>query len=327
FDWVIGNPPWVAYAGRSAQPLPPKLRAYYSESFAAWRGFPTLHALFVERAASLAPKGSVALLLPSPLADLEGYRGVRTKLTSTHRVREGLPEFGQDAFTGVTQPCFALLADASSSAQAAASAFSLSERQRAGNATAFVAVPEVLSLLRSAPCLPPAHFGEMGFQTSRVASETLLLRAELPDQTHQLPLLEGRNVSEFSQGPPRLFLRADPALLKQAKCRLRSHDDYQRVDFVVRQTAPVPIAALHGGLAFRNSLLGGFASALLSARLLVALLNSSLYRALHLAGQRDARQAAFPQVKVGHLRALPLPPRDEAIWASLEQLTQTATDV
>src|SRR5690606_9180321 len=93
------------------------------------------------------------------------------------------------------------------------------------------------------------------------------------------------------------------------------------------QTAPVPIAALHGGLAFRNSLLGGFASAHLSARLLVALLNSSLYRALHLAGQRDARQAAFPQVKVGHLRALPLPPRDEAIWASLEQLTQTATDV
>jgi hypothetical protein len=42
--------------------------------------------------------------------------------------------------------------------------------------------------------------------------------------------------------------------------------------------------------------------------LTVGLLNSTLYRALHLAGRRDARQGAFPQVKIGHLRSLPAPP-------------------
>jgi hypothetical protein len=325
FDVVIGNPPWVAYAGRAAQPLARQLRSYFSESYAAWKGFPTLHALFVERAALLAPRGSVALLLPSPLADLDGYRSVRAKLTTTHRVREGLPEFGQDAFSGVTQPCFALVADQARDSVSSPAPWKLRERQRASGASVELEVPAVLQLLDKAKPLAAIHFGEMGFQTSRVASETLLLRAEVPDDLHQLPLLEGRNVSEFFEGPARLFLRADAALLSQARCRLRGQQDYQRVDFVVRQTAPVPIAALHGGLAFRNSLLGGFASAELSAALLVALLNSSLYRALHLARQRDARQAAFPQVKIGHLRSLPQPPCNARVWAALEQLTLAAT--
>jgi hypothetical protein len=168
-------------------------------------------------------------------------------------------------------------------------------------------------------------FGEYGFQTTRIASETLLLRAEEPDPDHDCPLLEGRNVREFCVGQARLFLRADPTLLKRAKCRLRPREQYRSVAFVVRQTAAVPIAALHTGLPFRNSLLAGFARAGLSAELLVALLNSSLYRALHLAQQRDARQAAFPQVKLSHLRSLPAPPEAAVTRSRLEKLTQTIT--
>lgn len=322
FDVVLGNPPWVAYAGRSAQPLPPALREHYARHYAAWKGFPTLHGLFVERSATLAPRGSVALLLPSPVADLDGYRWVRAALTRTHRVRSALTEFGQDAFNGVTQPCFALVADAAPDAAASGERWTLSERQRAGATAERLEVPPVLELLRHARPWASDHFGEMGFQTTRAASQTLLLRAEAARAPFELPLLEGRNVREFRQDDPRLFLRADSALLKQAKCRLRSAAEYQRVEFVVRQTASVPIAALHNGLCFRNSLLGGFGSARLSAPLLVALLNSSLYRALHLAGQRDARQAAFPQVKLSHLRALPDPPHDAEIWQALERLTQ-----
>jgi hypothetical protein len=189
-------------------------------------------------------------------------------------------------------------------------------------------VPEALAEINErAPRLPADAFGEYGFQTSRLASETLLLRAERPDALHDFPLLEGRNVREFSVSEPRLFLRAEPELLKQAGCRLRSREQYRSVDFVVRQTAPVPIAALHGGLPFRNSLLGGFSRNGLSAALLVALLNSSLYRALHLATQRDARQAAFPQVKLAHLRDLPAPPSDPPRRARLEALAKLMTEM
>ncbi|HEU5072905.1 MAG TPA: hypothetical protein VFU02_02005, partial [Polyangiaceae bacterium] len=326
FDVVVGNPPWVAYAGRSAQALPAPLRKYYGEVFLAWKGFPTLHGLFVERAAKLAPRGTLALLLPSPVADLEGYRNVRSVLTCTHRVAATLTEFGQDAFVGVTQPCFALVAEPSPRPESTPAPWQLSERQRSSGAAEPVEVPLVLRLMLEAPRLAARHFGEMGFQTSRVATETLLLRAEAPDVTHRVALLEGKNVHEFSERPPRLFLCDDPVRLKHAKCRLRPASDYQRVDFVVRQTAQVPIAALHDGLAFRNSLLGGFGGPELPASVLVALLNSSLYRALHLAGQRDARQAAFPQVKIGHLRALPQPPADARVWRSLEALTRAMTE-
>jgi len=113
FDLVIGNPPWVAYAGRAAQPLEPARRAYLAAHYSTLKGYPTLHGLFVERALRLAPQGTVALVVPSPIADLQGYRAVRRMVRATHSPREPMLEFGQDAFASVTQPCFALIAEAS----------------------------------------------------------------------------------------------------------------------------------------------------------------------------------------------------------------------
>jgi hypothetical protein len=56
-------------------------------------------------------------------------------------------------------------------------------------------------------------------------------------------------------------------------------------------------------------------------------LNSSLYRALHLARQRDGRQSVFPQVKIAHLRSLPRPPRSSASsWQSVSALTRAASE-
>lgn len=325
FDAVIGNPPWVAFAGRAAQPLHPRLRRYFRDTFGAMRGYPTLQGLFIERAAALAPQGVVALLVPSPVADLDGYRYVRRVLTASHRLREPLIELGQDAFESVVQPCFILVADPDPGAAADERPWRLAERQRVAGAAEAVRVPEILELIANAPALPAAAFREMGFQSSRIASRELMLRAAAPDPRHRYPLLQGRDVSEFAEGPPRLYLCAEPEELARAGCRVRKQDDYQRARFVVRQTADVPIAALHSGLPFRNSLLAGLEVDDLSAELLVALLNSALYRALHLSMRRDARQAAFPQVKLAHLRALPRPPDDPGLCARLVDLTRRAS--
>lgn len=327
FDLVIGNPPWVAFAGRAAQPLEPALRARYARAYFAMRGYPTLHGMFVERSAALAPSGTLALLLPSPIADLDGYRAVRRAVTARHVVREPLLEFGQDAFESVVQPCFALVADADPEAVESDRAWCLVERQRAASAAEAVRVPEVLELIGRAPPLPASLFREMGFQSSGAVSRTLFLRAPEPDAEHRYPLLEGRDVSEFRQGTPRLYLCADRDKLRRAGARLRPPEDYRQVEFVVRQTAKMPIAALHSGLPFRNSLLAGLAVEGISAELAVALLNSALYRALHLASRRDARQAAFPQVKLAHLRALPKPPALPALRAKIERITRSATGV
>jgi hypothetical protein len=165
----------------------------------------------------------------------------------------------------------------------------------------------------------------MGFQTTSGVTQNLLRRAPTPDARHDYPLLEGRDVREFAEGEPRLFLAPDPQALAAARCRVRDKNDYQRVQFVIRQTARYPIAALHRGLPFRNSLLAGFAVEGLPPGLVVGLLNSSLYRALHLSLRRDARQATFPQVKIAHLRALPCPPSDPRGHELIMRLTAELT--
>jgi hypothetical protein len=329
FDLVIGNPPWIAYAGRSAQPLEPARRRALRQNYEGFRGYPTLHGAFVERACRLAPRGVVALLLPSPLADLDGYRPLRRALLRTHAPCEPMLEFGQDAFAEVTQPCFALVARPLDPAEVLAEPlerrFRLLERARQNGVARALSEPEALARLGLGEPFPPELFGEMGFQTTRAVSERLLRRADAPDAVHTYPLLEGRVVSEFVVGRPALFLRPDPELLKRERCRLRPLEDYRRARFVVRQTAKIPIAALHAsGLPFRNTLLAGFFSEQWPPDFLVGLLNSSLYRAFHVARQRDARQAAFPQVKISHLRALPRPPVD-ADQVRVRELVACAT--
>jgi hypothetical protein len=109
-DWLVSNPPWVAYQGRAAAPLDAATRKFYRKRYASFRGYPTLQSLFVERASELAPQGVITLLLPSSLADLDGYRGAREALTKSHMPLEPLEEYGQDAFEGVVQPSFGLIA-------------------------------------------------------------------------------------------------------------------------------------------------------------------------------------------------------------------------
>ncbi len=328
FGLVIGNPPWVAFAGRAAQPLTSARRAYFSREYQSFRGYPTLQAMFVERALELAPTGVIALLVPSALADLDGYRAARRRLYATHEPCEPLLEFGQDAFSSVTQPCFALLARARASgappADAATRRFVLCERPRLGAPARTVLPPAALVRLFEREPFPAALFGELGFQSNRRVSESLLFRGEAPQGEFAYPLLEGRDVREFRVGPPRLFLRPDAQLLRATGCRLRDSREYERVRFVVRQTARAPIAALHRGTPFRNSLLAGFEADEFVAELVVGLLNSSLYRALHLARQRDGRQNVFPQVKVAHLRSLPRPPLGAA-WQQIAAFARRAT--
>jgi hypothetical protein len=251
----------------------------------------------------------VALLIPSPVADLDGYRHVRSALAESHAVQEPLLELGQDAFASVTQPCFALVAaPRSAPARDPERAFVLTERRRAAGAASELQTPPALARCAGLLRLPAELFGEMGLQTNSAVTRQLLYRGTTPPVEYSYPLLEGRNIVEFALSAPRLFLNPDQVFLAEQRCRLRDAADYRRVKLVVRQTAAITIAAAHDGKPFRNSLLAGFELPEFPYALTLGLLNSTLYRALHLAGRRDARQGAFPQVKISHLRSLPAPP-------------------
>lgn len=330
FDWIVGNPPWVAFQGRATRPISSELRAFYRHRYQAFSGYPTTQGMFAQRASELAPRGVLGLLVPSSLADLDGYKNTRAAVARNHKVSEPLLEFGQDAFESVVQPCFGLIAaprgleDAEPEAQRARR-WVLEERSRLAAAVDRIAPPACIAAVDGLPRLPKETFGELGFQSNTRVVQELFRRGTEPTGAYTLGLLEGRCVAEFKQKPPRVYLAPDQNRLTQLKARLRDAASYAKVDFVVRQTAAFTIAARHHGQPFRNSLIAGYAQVGLDADLLVGLLNSALFRCLHVSRQRDARQATFPQVKVSHLRALPVPPPDAARRRVVSRLSAQAS--
>jgi len=168
----------------------------------------------------------------------------------------------------------------------------------------------------------PGVFGDPGVHSGNSASVIL---ADSPGPG-RATIRQGRDVQPFLLAEPRLFLRLDVAPTPEHYFRVGTLERYVTCPIVLRQTANRPIAALHARPTyFRNSVLAGFGLNDLSPGALVALLNSELFAWFHRYRNRDARQLRFPQVKVGHLRALPRPPsgeRSRECFRALEERTR-----
>jgi hypothetical protein len=297
FDAFVGNPPWVAFAGRAAQPLSTALRGYYLHVSDAFRGYRTLHGLFVHRCASLLrPGGRLGLVVPTSMSDLDGYAPVRRVHDALCEVDGSLPEFGGHAFEGVFQPAMALLSTRRSEP---------GEGGDAGHWPVHRGDLEDWSLhllerMGRWPTVPAAAFAERGFQSTREDAPRLR-QTPVPCPPFTVPIREGADVRPFEALPPRMHL--DGAGVQG---RLRGVDDFARVGVLIRQTARYPIAALADGVPFRNSVLAGYAFEGWPVGALLAYLNAWPLRWVHYMRHRDARQG-MPQVKISHLRSLPAP--------------------
>ncbi len=294
FDAFVGNPPWVSYAGRAAQPLASELRAEYAR-YEAFGGYRNLQGLFVERCARLLrPGGRLGLVLPSSMSELAGYRPTRRAHDRLCAPDAALADLGAAAFDGVFQPCMVLR-----STRRPTALEHVPERPWPVERPDLdaVALGLIEKLLR--PPLPAHLFGERGLQSTGKDGAHLVAA---PDARHSVPLRSGSDVEAFGLKNP--STHADPAWFG---ARLRPASEWERVRLLVRQTARVPVAALSDGTGFRNSLLAGFEDAEHPAEFLVAYLNSTPVRWLHHARHRDARQG-MPQLKIAHLRATPAPP-------------------
>lgn len=324
-DVVVGNPPWVAYQGRQAVKLTEATRARYRATYRSFRGFATLHGMFVEWATLAVRDGGVlALLVPTQMADLGGYRFAREAVTSRLTVEVPLDELGFDQFDGVTEPTVILCARRREGVDAAPSEAPWPMQEKAGDAVNPIspAMIAALAALESLPRFPAETFGEAGFQTAGKLAKTHLAAWPSDDPRFDVALREGSDVHAYVAGPASRALRVDAAEFARVRTRYRP-EIYPRVAVLIRQTARYPIAAVHEErLGFRNSLIAGYSD---DPHTLVALLNSTLLRAFHLSSQRDGRQAVFPQLKVGHLRALPAPPADADLSLLAERARVAAT--
>ncbi len=309
FDAFVGNPPWISYVGRAAQPLAPPLRGAYG-AFESFSGYRNLQGLFVERSAALLrPGGRLGLLLPSSMSELSGYAPTRRAHDRLCEPDATLADLGDAGFEGVFQPCMVL-----ASTRRASPLYDVPERawpiERPDLDALALALIEKLSL----EPLPARLFGERGLQS--MGDDTTHL-AGCPDERHTVPLRSGADIEAFRLRRPSQF--ADPGWFGS---RLRSAAQWERVRFVVRQTARAPLAALSDGVAFRNSLLAGFEDADYPATFLVAYLNSTPIRWLHYVRHRDARHG-MPQLKVQHLRRTPRPPSP----ALVEELSRLGAEL
>ncbi|WP_437796335.1 Eco57I restriction-modification methylase domain-containing protein [Sorangium sp. So ce693] len=312
FDAVIGNPPWVAYVGRAAQPIAPEVFHLHLRRNPAFHGYRSLHGLFVHRAASLLrPGGRLGLVIPTSVSDLDGYGPTRRAHDALCAVDSDLPSFGSDAFDGVFQPCMGLLSTRLAPAAPRTAAIASWPLARSD---LDVVSRRLLERLGALPPLPAALFGERGFQTTAEDAERIR-RADTPEPPYSCPIREGADVGELIARAPRHHV--DRAGVKG---RFRKDEDWKAVRLLIRQTARYPIAALSDGLPFRNSILAGFSDATWSEFALLCYLNSSPVRWWHYTRHRDAREG-MPQVKIAHLRAIPAPPpAGAALIAALDAL-------
>jgi hypothetical protein len=116
FDVVLGNPPWIAHAGRAAQPLPPRVKRFFECNYESFAEYPTTHGIFVYVAARVLRQGGyLGLVIPSSLSELGGYAPTRVAHDRLCDFPRELIDFGEGQFPGVTQPCMALVSRRSSS--------------------------------------------------------------------------------------------------------------------------------------------------------------------------------------------------------------------
>jgi hypothetical protein len=162
-------------------------------------------------------------------------------------------------------------------------------------------------------------FGDIGVHTGNCAKK--LLRSG--NGGH--PVREGRDVHAYRLDPPRKTLVRDlPPRAEGDYFRVGPRERYEAVPILLRQTAARPVAALHTQPAyFRNSVLACYGVEGVPPELVVAWLNSAAVADYHRTKVREAGQRAFPQLKLKHLRDLPMPD-----WtAAPETLTRLARRV
>lgn len=283
---VIANPPWLSFSGRHAG----------APSQAAARGpggWPSLQGAFFHRIAQHCGEHGVRarLLLPGSLLELERYGPIRAAALEHAHIDGPVEELGERAFTGVTEPAVIV---------------TLAPGPRSSVSPTVAPAPAWVQRLEHLARLPGETFGDPGVHTGNASRE---LVHDAPG-SNTAPLRRGADLRAYALGAPSLHLRLDLERTAARRFRIAPLEHYESFPILLRQTADRPVAALHASPTyFRNSLLGVRLVDGLAPEFVLAWLNCEAIARWHRAKFRDARQRSFPQVKVGHLRSLPIPIR------------------
>lgn len=305
FDVVVGNPPYLSFAGRQSVDIPPRVREYYKAKYESG-GWPTAHSLFIERCLKDVSKRYFSLIVPDQVGHLDGYGSVRDIATRVGGVAE-VRYWGEHVFRGVTTPALTFVVD---KAQVGCETRIFDKdgseslgRLTGGQPWTFSPSDELVRRLHEHAFYLGKLVRDCGIRTTAAKEQVV----KLADATGKfVPALEGKRINRYLCEGPEIAVRLD----SKKPLHIGAVERFESAAFLIRQTAAFPIVAPHEHAThFRNSLL---ALSLpderdgLNVNYLVALLNSQLLRFAYVERVREAQQRAFPQVKLAALRALPM---------------------
>lgn len=322
FDATIGNPPWLSYSGRESAKADKTLLRQLRERWPAMKGWPSTHGAFLQLATEQCRSGGrIGQIIPEQILDLSRYWRVRQSLFTQAGLAEPPLKVDERAFDGVISPsCVIILEKASNLTWRESDVIKtrgrlcqagLGDCDETDNLTL-----TIVEKMRQFPTLPQEAFGDPGVHTGNCA-DLLIRKAE---GEGCVPLLIGRDVIRYHAANPSLWLATDPEPADGGYYRIAKTSRYDATRILIRQTAAHPIAARAKGAYFRNSLLACYGAEGFSVEYLLAVLNSKLIRLYHQHEFRDGRQKSFPQVKVSHLRSLPIPPPNETNPAIIQEI-------
>lgn len=307
FSAVIGNPPYLSFSGRQAVPLDDDLREYYARRYPV-SGWQTSHGFFIVKAHSLTNR-MVGFIVPDQVGHLKGYGSIRDAVTNASSLI-AVRYWGEGVFSGVVTPALTFITDKSYSDTVSiktADGLNTECRIRSGNAW----IPpsphtDLIEKLRAQATPLSDCFADPGVHTGNCSKKLILSLDEA--QPDSVPVLEGKQIARYICRPPTKTLRLGYGASSGEYFTIRPVDRYRNATFVIRQTASHPIVGprQHAEY-FRNSLLALYPpDDDRDVRFVAAILNSRLMRYAYSVLVKESTQKAFPQVKVGSLRALPI---------------------
>jgi hypothetical protein len=306
-DVMIGNPPWLSLSGRQRVAVSPELLRHLERRYPEIAAWPALHSAFVIMAAGWVRNGGrVGMVLPLPMAYLDGYRGVRAAIARDCDhicVRDA----GEEAFARVTQATGLFSFRRNYTGRRTRGPLAPWPITPAVGAASVVFEPDpAVRQLRKLPAIPARTFRDSGIHTGNMSA--ILVRERLDvDHDRFHPVREGRDIAPFSCAAPRLMIDTDPDRVEGQYCRIGSLDRYVSIPILLRQTSDRPIAARHVEPAyFRNSVLACEGLPGIPHEVTIAVLNSDLITRWYRSQFCDVTQRSFPQIKVRNLQQMPM---------------------
>jgi hypothetical protein len=323
YDAVIGNPPYLSLSGRQKS-RENEWMLDLAQGMGVARGWITAHGLFMLKAAMLAgDRGLVSMVVPDQVGHLEGYGEVRARMLEAGRLVE-VRYWGEGVFGEVTSPVLTFVFEKSGRSSRPDTLIIDRDGHKAH------------SVIRSGSrwWMPPIKgiekrmlrhvtldgFGDPGVHTGNVARKLILTR----QAPRALPILEGKRIHRFWCDDPVRWLNASYSKREGEYFRISPEEVYATTDILIRQTASRPVAARHiHRCHFRNSVLALRVPPGFSIEYMLGILNSEAACLLYRASSFESRQRAFPQIKVGSLRNLPIPdPRAKEHATAVKQIEQ-----